>query len=95
MEIRNFPQLDFKYLDKKDKPRPSKDFSSHLSEFIKWVNTQQKQSKAIKEAILRGENIPLHQAIIEFEKASLALNLLLQIRNKLIEAYQELQRMQV
>jgi flagellar hook-basal body complex protein FliE len=33
--------------------------------------------------------------VVEFEKASIALNLLIQVRNKLVEAFQELNRMQV
>jgi flagellar hook-basal body complex protein FliE len=33
--------------------------------------------------------------VVEFEKASVALNLLIQVRNKLVEAFQELNRMQV
>ncbi len=95
MEIKGFPSIPLKFLENKKSIQNTEDFSKHIGEFIKWVNDQQKQSKGIREAILRGENIPLHQAVIEFEKASLALNLLLQIRNKLLEAFQELKRMQV
>ncbi len=96
MEIRDFPSLPLKYIKRNNvKQGKTDDFTQHLSSFIEWVNRQQLKSKEIKSAILRGENIPLHSAIIEFEKASLALNLLIQIRNKLLEAFQELQRMQV
>ncbi len=96
MEIREFPSLPLKYIKGNDvKQGKADDFAKHLSSFIDWVNRQQLKSKEIKSAILRGENIPLHSAIIEFEKASVALNLLIQIRNKLLEAFQELQRMQV
>jgi Flagellar hook-basal body protein len=45
--------------------------------------------------VLKGADIPLHQMVVEFEKASIALNLLIQVRNKLVEAFQELNRMQV
>ncbi len=96
MEIRDFPSLPLKHIKGNDiKQGKGDDFAKQLSSFIEWVNRQQLKSKEIKSAILRGENIPLHSAIIEFEKASLALNLLIQIRNKLLEAFQELQRMQV
>jgi len=96
MEIRDFPSLPLKHLKGRDiGHKKDLDFTEQLSSFIEWVNKQQLKSKEIKSAILRGENIPLHTAIIEFEKASLALNLLIQIRNKLLEAFQELQRMQV
>jgi len=95
MEIRDFPTLKLKFLKENKVTESGQDFSKYVGEFIRWVNNQQKQSKEIKEAILRGESIPLHRAVIEFEKASLALNLLIQVRNKLLEAFQELQRMQV
>ncbi len=70
-------------------------FVQELKKFLHWVNQEQEKSEAIKEAVLKGAEIPLHQMVIEFEKASVALNLLIQVRNKLLEAYQELNRMQV
>lgn len=71
------------------------DFLKELGKFLHWVNKEQQKAEAIREAVLKGADIPLHQMVIEFEKASVALNLLIQIRNKLLEAYQELNRMQV
>jgi len=70
-------------------------FLDELSKFIHWVNQEQQKAKAIKDAVLKGADIPLHQMVVEFEKASVALNLLIQVRNKLVEAFQELNRMQV
>jgi len=66
-----------------------------LSKFIHWVNQEQQKAEAIKDAVLKGADIPLHQMVVEFEKAGIALNLLIQVRNKLVEASQELNRMQV
>ncbi len=71
------------------------DFLQELDEFVQWVNREQHKSEAIKEAVFKGAEIPLHQMVVEFEKAKTALNLLIQIRNKLIEAFQEINRMQV
>jgi len=71
------------------------DFADALKEFIQWVNSQQERSKEIKEAVFRGEDVPLHRMIIEFEKAGVAMNLLIEIRNRLLEGYQEILRMQV
>ncbi len=75
--------------------REKGDFLQELGEFVQWVNREQQRSEAIKEAVLKGAEIPLHQMVVEFEKAKTALNLLIQIRNKLIEAFQEINRMQV
>lgn len=71
------------------------DFLQEFNKFIDWVNKEQQKSESIKEAVLKGAEIPLHQMVIEFEKAKTALNLLIQVRNKLLEAFQELNRMQV
>ncbi|NPA41515.1 MAG: flagellar hook-basal body complex protein FliE [Aquificae bacterium] len=71
------------------------DFTQALKEFIEWVNSQQENAKQIKEAVLRGEDVPLHRMIVEFQKAGVALNLMIEVRNRLLEGYQELLRMQV
>jgi len=42
-----------------------------------------------------GKEEDLHRAIIALEKANLALGLTVQVRNKVIEAYQEIMRMQM
>ena len=45
--------------------------------------------------LLTGENDSIHQAMIDAEKAKLSLNLAIQVRNKVIDAYNEVMRMQV
>lgn len=75
--------------------RKPEDFAKVLEEFIDWVNSKQQKANEIKEAVLRGEDVPLHRMVIEFEKAGIALNLLVEVRNRLLEGYQELMRMQV
>ena len=45
--------------------------------------------------MLTGKPVDLHQVMIAAEQAGLALQLTVQVRNKIIEAYQEISRMQV
>jgi flagellar hook-basal body complex protein FliE len=45
--------------------------------------------------VLAGEGVPLHQAVIAAEEASVSFQLMVEVRNKLLESYQELMRMQV
>lgn len=71
------------------------DFADALKEFVQWVNSQQQQAKDIREAVLRGEDVPLHRMVVEFEKAGVALNLMIEVRNRLLEGFQEFMRMQV
>ncbi len=91
----NLPLFENFLKEKGKKVESAQDFANTLKEFLEWVNAQQEKAKEIREAVLRGEDIPLHRMVIEFEKAGVALNLLIEIRNKLLEGYQELMRMQV
>jgi len=72
-----------------------KNFSSFLKESIEQVNAAQIQSDAVTEKLVRGENIDLHTVMITSQKSSIMLQTTLEIRNKAVEAYQEIMRMQV
>jgi flagellar hook-basal body complex protein FliE len=45
--------------------------------------------------VLSGQNVSLHQTMIAMEEASISFQLMVEVRNKLLESYQELMRMQV
>ena len=91
----NFSSFEAFLREKGKEVKNSEDFADALKEFVQWVNNQQQNARGVKEAVLRGEDVPLHRMVIEFEKAGVALNLLIEVRNKLLEGYQELLRMQV
>ena len=57
--------------------------------------TNQKASDVVTEKLISGGNIELHEVMIASQKASITLNATLEIRNKAIEAYQEIMRMSV
>ena len=69
-------------------------FQSYLKEALQEVNTLQKEGDIAFERLLTGD-IEFHDAMIVSEKANLALQLTMAIRTKLLEAYQEIMRMQV
>ncbi|MCC3357477.1 flagellar hook-basal body complex protein FliE [Bacillus sp. REN16] len=71
------------------------EFSHFLKDAINNVNESQKNSDIMTEKLIKGENVDLHQVMIASQKASVSLQATLQIRNKVIEAYQEIMRMQV
>lgn len=54
----------------------------------------QNASEKVK-AYAMGENIPVHDVMISLENAKLSFQFAVQVRNKLVEAYQEITRMQV
>lgn len=72
-----------------------KSFGEVLKQSINEVNElQQEADQAIKE-LTTGENISIHQTMIALEKADISFKLLMQVRNKLVEAYQDVMRMQL
>lgn len=72
-----------------------KQFTNFLKESINQVNAAQLQSDAVTQKMARGEQVDLHNVMITSQKASIALQTTLEVRNKAIEAYQEIMRMQV
>ncbi|WP_456388182.1 flagellar hook-basal body complex protein FliE [Desulfolithobacter sp.] len=72
-----------------------KSFSDLLKNSIEQVNTRQVEAdKAVQEVHAGGEK-NLHEAMIALEQADISVRYLVQVRNKMLEAYQEVMRMQV
>ncbi|OIJ09898.1 flagellar hook-basal body complex protein FliE [Anaerobacillus arseniciselenatis] len=70
-------------------------FKSLLSDALHNVNNAQHASAKATEKLARGENIDLHEVMITGQKASITLQTTVEVRNKIVEAYQEVMRMQV
>ncbi|NLC06819.1 MAG: flagellar hook-basal body complex protein FliE [Syntrophomonadaceae bacterium] len=70
-------------------------FSQYLGQAIQNVDSLQKEAEQMALKVVTGEINEIHQATIAAEKASLSLQLALQIRSKVLEAYQEIMRMPV
>ncbi len=73
----------------------AKDFGETISDFIKGVNTLQKDAGKEVREVIEGRSENLHQAMAKMEEAKISFQLMLEIRNKLMESYKELQRTQV
>ena len=69
-------------------------FGELIKSALAAVNNQLNQAEQAGLLLATGE-IEIHNAVIMAEKANLALQLTMAIRNKVIEAYQEIMRMQV
>ena len=85
--------VDKSYLKTEKKQKTS--FRDILSDAIMSVNEQQRNYDTALHRFLLNEEVNVHDLMIAGEKARLSLELTLQIRNKVIEAYQEIMRMQV
>jgi flagellar hook-basal body complex protein FliE len=71
------------------------DFGAHLNKALGEVNElQQKADQAIQQLVGEGKG-DLQDTMVALEKADVSFRLMMQIRNKVLEAYQEIMRMQV
>ena len=70
-------------------------FGEILREAVEAVNSMQHEAGRLEDAVAKGENVNIHQAIIAGEKAGLSFRLMMQIRNKMLEAYEEVMRIRV
>ncbi len=73
----------------------SKSFSDTLKKFVVDVNTLQNKASEAKVKLATGEITDVHEVMIAVEKANTSMELMLEMRNKIVEAYQEIIRMPV
>jgi flagellar hook-basal body complex protein FliE len=70
-------------------------FGKMLSESIEKVNQYQADSdRAVKE-LVAGRNKNIHETMLTMERADTSLKLMMQVRNKVLEAYREIMKMQI
>ncbi len=70
-------------------------FKQFLQKSLEQVNQMQAESEAAQEALVTGKTDDVTQVMSAVEKADIAFNTLMAVRNKLVEAYQDVLRMQI
>lgn len=70
-------------------------FSQMLQESVETVNALQQTGRAKVTAFELGENISLTEVMVSLQKADVSFKALVEVRNKFIDAYQEIMRMSV
>ena len=70
-------------------------FANVLENAVQEVNGKMQAADAAKTSLLTGETSNVHQAMIAVQEANVAFSLMVEVRNKLVDSYQELMRMQV
>lgn len=70
-------------------------FAKAVGDALREVNQMQGQASDSRAALARGEDVDLHQVMVETQEAGLAFQLTLALRNKAVDAYQEVLRMQI
>ncbi len=70
-------------------------FADTLTQSLEKVNDLQKEADKAIQDFASGEPKNIHETMIAVNKADLAFRLTMQVRNKIVEAYQEVMRMQI
>ncbi|WP_066872272.1 flagellar hook-basal body complex protein FliE [Clostridium mediterraneense] len=88
------------FLNKVDKEesldKSNNSFSNILKDSLDKVNNKQIESDILTQKMIRGdEEVSIHEVMLAGEEAKLSLQLAMQVRNKLVEAYQEISRTQI
>jgi len=65
-------------------------FDSVLGKFVNEVNDKHVKMGSSLQAMLSGQNVPLHQVMTEFQEAGVAFSMMVELRNKLLASYKEL-----
>lgn len=76
-------------------PTTGAPFVRVLQEALTEVNALQLAAEEASRRLVSGSGLELHQVVLATEKASLALQLTIQVRNKILDAFQEVMRMPV
>ena len=70
-------------------------FLSSLKDAIAKVSEAQAQADGSVQSLMTGQTTNLHETMIALEKADVSFQLMLQVRNKIVGAYEEIMRMQL
>lgn len=71
-------------------------FGQTLKDELNKVNEKQIDADVLTEKMVRGDkDVSIHEVMLAGEEAAMSLQLAVQVRNKLVEAYQEISRTQI
>ncbi len=70
-------------------------FVDSLKSAIGNVNDAQREAGQAVDALMTGETQDIHRTMVALQQADVSFQLMMQVRNKLVAAYEEIQRMQI
>lgn len=74
--------------------QPDRQFSDRLKDMIKDVNAKQHKADSDAEKVIKGE-LGIHEGMISISEADMSLRYLVQVRAKVMQAYNEIMKMQI
>ncbi len=94
-DLSRLRELNESKLEAKSSESGGATFGDFLKNLAQEANTSQLHADRKIQEVTTGRNKDLHGAVLAMEKAEIQMRLLSQVRNKVIEAYKEIMRMQV
>ena len=83
------------HVDENKVEQPVKTFGQFIADALKKANELELESEKLNAALAAGRIEDVSQVVVASQKAEIALQLTLQLRNRATTAYQEIMRMQV
>ena len=80
---------------REDGSSPGGGIGQNFEKLLQEVNQQKLHAEAKQVELLTSKNKDIHGTMIALEKADISMRLMMQIRNKLVSAYEEVMRMQI
>lgn len=72
-----------------------KSFSEVISDAINKVNDKQINADNNVESLIKGDDITMHEVMLSMQESQLSMQLLIEVRNRMVEAYQEINKIQL
>lgn len=94
MKISNISNVPLEF-SVSQKSKPQKNFEEIFENFISDVNSDLKAAKNAKDMLVNGKAKNIVEVMAQIEKASISFTFLTEVRNKALESYQDIMRMQV
>lgn len=97
MKITEVAQIGSKLMnnDNKVTEQSNSNFSDIFKQAINNVNGAQVNSDNMVQSFIKGENVAMHDVMLSAQEAQMSMQLLLEVRNKFVEAYQEINKVQI
>ncbi|MGL5328090.1 MAG: flagellar hook-basal body complex protein FliE [Peptostreptococcaceae bacterium] len=78
-----------------DNVNAGNDFSKVIGDMVNKVDDSQINADNKIQGLIKGEDVSMHEVMLSMQESQLSMQLLIEMRNKLVEAYQEINRVQL
>lgn len=73
----------------------STSFSKVIGDVVNNVNDKQIESNNMIDSFIKGEDVTMHDVMLSMQESQMSMQLLIEMRNKMVEAYQEINKVQL